>query len=375
MKLSGPQNRVRIPASSSDREPLHRDLEERRQPVPVGRQHREGAVLRRAVQGPGLGDGFEHPDQQAAALLAVVAVRLALLDHRHRLGRHAGDRLGEQVVVLGGLQRHGDAGLGRELATPQPRSEHDLLALEVTTLGADADDAATVEDEVGDLGVLEDLHAALPGALGHRHRDVDRVGPALVGGPEAVDDVVGADQRHQVLHLLRRQHVLGHPDRAHVRRLAAEALVGARRRRQLEVAALPEARGQSGLLLQPGVELGGVARHPQGVLGRAARDHLTGRVPGGARGELFALEQDDVGRPEEGQVVGDRRTDDAATDDDVLRAGGQVAGGGGGGSARAAAGLMAVKSSDMEAPSHGLNGCSIRSWLTGPGHRGQPRGG
>ena len=28
-------------------------------------------------------------------------------------------------------------------------------------------------------------------------------------------------------------------------------------------------------------------------------------------------------------------------------------------SARAAAGLMAVKSSDMGAPSHGLNGCSI----------------
>ncbi len=229
--------------------------------------------------------------------------------------------------MLGGLERHGDAGLGRQLATPQPRGEHDLLALEVAPLGADADHPATVEDEVGDLGVLEDPYAALPGPLGHRHRHVDRVGPPLVGGPEAVDDVVGADQRHQVGHLARRQHVLGHPHRAHVRRLAAEALVGARRRGQLEVAASTEPGGEPRLLLQPRVQLGGVARHPQRVLGRAARDHLSRRVPGGARGELLALQEHDVGRTEEREVVGDRRTDHAATDDDVLRPAGQVAGG------------------------------------------------
>ena len=99
-------------------------------------------------------------------------------------------------------------------------------------------------------------------------------------------------------------------------------------RGQLEVAAAAEARRQSGLLLEPRVELGGVARHPQRVLGRAARDHLTRRVPGGARGELLALQQHDVGRTQEREVVGDRRTDHAATDDDVLRPAGQVAGGG-----------------------------------------------
>ena len=228
--------------------------------------------------------------------------------------------------MLGGLERHGDAGLGRHLAAPQTRGDHDLLALDVAALGADADHPAALEDEVGDLGVLEDPRAALPGTLGHRHRHVDRVGAPLVGRPEAVDDVVGAHQRHQVGHLARRQHVLGHPHRAHVRRLAAEALVGARRRGELEVAAAAEARGQPGLLLEPGVQLGGVARHPQRVLGRAAGDHLTRGVPGGARGELLALQQHHVGRPQERQVVGDRRTDHAAADDDVLRPAGQVAG-------------------------------------------------
>ena len=224
------------------REAPHRHLEERRQPVPVGREHRERAVARRSVECPGLGDRLEHPDEEAAALLAVVAVGLAVLDHRHRLRRDAGDRLGEQVVVLRGLQRHGDAGLGRQLATPQSRGEHDLLALDVTPRRTHPDHARAVEDEVGDLGALEDPGPPLPGALGHRHRHVDGVGPALVGCPEAVDDVVGAHQRHEVGHLARRQHLLGHPHRAHVRRLAAEALVGAGRRGELEVATLAEPR-------------------------------------------------------------------------------------------------------------------------------------
>ena len=88
-------------------------------------------------------------------------------------------------------------------ATSRPHSPaaiDDLLALDVAALGAHADHAPSpvIQDEVGDLGVLEDPRAALPGALGHRHRHVDRVGPALVRRPEAVDDVVGAHQRHQV---------------------------------------------------------------------------------------------------------------------------------------------------------------------------------
>ena len=227
--------------------------------------------------------------------------------------------------MLRGLERHGDACLGRQLATPQPRGEHDLLALDVAARRTDADHAPPVEDEPGDLGVLEDPYAALPGTLGQRHRDVDRVGPPLVGSPEAVDDVVGAHQRHQVGHLPRRQHLLGHPHRAHVRRLAAQALVGAGRRGQLEVAALAEPGGEPRLLLQPGVELGGVARHPQRILRRAAGDDLPRRVPGGARGELLALEQHHVGRTQEREVVGDRRADHAAADDDVLRPARQVA--------------------------------------------------
>ena len=49
---------------------------------------------------------------------------------------------------------------------------------------------------------------------------------------------------------------------------------------------------------------------------RAERDHQPGGVPGGARGQAVALEQDDVLPAHVGQVVGDGAADDAAADDD-----------------------------------------------------------
>ena len=42
---------------------------------------------------------------------------------------------------------------------------HDLLALDLTALGAYADDPAVVDRETGDLGLLEDPDASLAGAL------------------------------------------------------------------------------------------------------------------------------------------------------------------------------------------------------------------
>ena len=45
-----------------------------------------------------------------------------------------------------------------------------------------------------------------------------------------------------------------------------------------------------------------------------------GGVPGGARGELVPLQQEDVAHAERGQVVGDAAADDATTDDDDVGA-------------------------------------------------------
>ncbi len=72
-----------------------------------------------------------------------------------------------------------------------PGAVDDVLGLDVAVRRADAGDRAArgVRNPVtGDA--LDDPRALQPGALGQRHRDVDRVGPAVVGDVEAGQDVV-----------------------------------------------------------------------------------------------------------------------------------------------------------------------------------------
>ena len=61
--------------------------------------------------------GLEQPDHDLAGFLANVgAVARIAQDRQQRV--HAVDGLGDQVVVLGGLQRHIDAGQAPDLARP-----------------------------------------------------------------------------------------------------------------------------------------------------------------------------------------------------------------------------------------------------------------
>ena len=64
--------------------------------------------------------GSNRPDHQAAALLAEVAVGGRVLEHR-QVRRQVGDPLGDQVVVLGRLQRDVDADLARRAGAPTCR--------------------------------------------------------------------------------------------------------------------------------------------------------------------------------------------------------------------------------------------------------------
>ena len=93
---------------------------------------------------------------------------------------------------------------------------------------------------------------------------------------------------------------------------SVEALGGAR---EAEAAVLAEAGRLPGLGLEPGVELGRVLGEPGQVLGRAQLADQPGRMPGRARGQLLALEQQHVRASRAGQVVGDRAADHPAADD------------------------------------------------------------
>ena len=109
----------------------------------------------------------------------------------------------------------------------------------------------------------------------------------------------------------RRTTQLGHP------------VLGARDR---QAAALLVAGGEPDLVLEPGVELGGVLHQPGAALVRAQLADQPGRVPRRTRRELALLEQHHVGPAELREVVGDAGADDATADDDDLRAVRQLGG-------------------------------------------------
>ena len=316
MNDSGPQKNVRRPGVGERRVALHRGVEVGRHPVPVRRDGAEGEVGRRSVELPRRTHRLEQPDEQAAALLAVVGVAVRVLDHR-QVAVHAVDGLGEQVVVLGGLQRDVDADAAPQLARPEARGDHDGLALDVACVGDDRGDPAVLGAQPGHRHALDDGDAARGGALGQRGRHTDRVGATFVGDVRRREDVVDRGDRRQLGHLGRGDLDVVDAEAALEGALAAQRLEPLRRGGEVQVADRAEPGGVAGLGLEAGVEVAGVARHPQrGLVDHAGAGDQSGRVPRGPGREVVPLDEDDVGDAERAEVVGDAAADHAPTDDD-----------------------------------------------------------
>ncbi len=109
-----------------DRHAAHRPLDVRTHPIPVGLDHAEREVVGDAADVPRRAHRLEQPDHQPTDLFAVVAEVGGVLDHRPVAGQPI-DLLGDEVVVLGGLQRDVDAGDLAQLSSPHPGAVDDEL--------------------------------------------------------------------------------------------------------------------------------------------------------------------------------------------------------------------------------------------------------
>ena len=92
----------------------------------------------------------------------------------------------------------------------------------------------------------------------------------------------------------------------------------------LDVAHLSKAGGLTGFRLEPRDQVAAVGVElalPFAAQNR--RNDLTGRVPGGARGQLVAFQHDHIGHSQLGQVVGEVAADRPAADDHGLGMAGQ----------------------------------------------------
>ncbi len=231
---------------------------------------------------PRLGDRLESAHHEAADFLLVVDEAVGIADHRQR-GRHAGNRLGDDVEVFGGIERNIHAGHAPEFARPLAAAVDEGLAGDFAfvrvSLPSDSGHAATVHPHADDFHALEYRGAARPGALGERLREIGGVGLSVAGNPHGAGKIVGAQDRRDRRSLGRRHIIECDAEAFCARHLALDQLHALRRLRDIQATALLPAGGKAGFLLQRRVELDAVLAHPRRVAGGASLPNKARCVP------------------------------------------------------------------------------------------------
>jgi len=318
----GPAEELAQAHALERRHPVHGAFQNRHEVIHVAGQLVEAEVLGDAVHAPGPGVALEGAQEDLAGVLLVVGAAVRVAQHR-QVGRQAVDRVGQDVIVLAGVKRHPDASHEPHLAGPHAGAVDHVVGGDLALVGRDAGDPRSArpgrDPDGGHLGVLEDPGAAGARALGQGHGGVDRVGLAVVGQEDGADHVLDVQQRIEVARLGGRDHL--HLEAGHARHggTALQLLETLGGGGDAQAAVLLEAGGLAGLRLEAAVEPGRVDRQLDQVEGRAQLADQAGRVPGGAAGELLALQHHHLRPAELGQVIGDRAADDAAADDDHPR--------------------------------------------------------
>ena len=299
----------------------HQDLEV----VPVLRQQLEFESVWDRLDVPRFRLGLEAAHDEPADFLLVIQVAVGIANHRH-VGSHAGDRLGDEVEVLGGVERHVDAGEAPERASPLAPAIDECFAgdraLVIRGSPADSGDVSRGAVDARDLDAFDDRCAPHPRTLGERLCEIGGIRLAVAGNPHGPREVVCAQDRHAAPGFGWRHELEFDAEALGARHLPLHRHEALRRPRDVEAAALFPAGGKSRLLLERRVEVDPVAAHPRRIAGGARLADEAGRVPRGAARELALLQQNDVPYAELRKVVGRGNTGDAAADDDSASLGG-----------------------------------------------------
>ena len=239
------------------RNPVHGLLEDRLEVLEVLRQAVELEVVWNTVHTPGLGARFECPKQHLPGIFLVVGAFIGYPQNGE--GGEAFDRLGQQVEMLAGVQRQGDAGAGRKIAPPHAATVHDDIRLDQSGFAAGfpphARHAAAIVQHLGDLGIFQDRRAALPRALGERQRDVRRIALPVLGQEDAADHVVDVELRIELRHVVRRDHFGLDIEDTRKRGLPAQLLPAMFGQRHRDRTVLLHACCQAGFGFKTGIKL------------------------------------------------------------------------------------------------------------------------
>ncbi len=289
---------------------------------------REGAefeILGDAVQCPGFRHGLERADQHLAGVLFVVGAFVG--DAQDGKFAKARDRLGHDVEMFAGLQRHVHARHQPDLAAPHASAVDDHVAgdgaLVLGGFPVNGGHAVARAVDAGDGGVFGYHCAAHPRAAGQSHRDAGRVALSVLGQPDAAHDARQVEVRIAAADLGGVDLLDLDPKGAGHGSEAGDFLHPLRRQRGGDGAHAAEPGGDAGFGFKFAVEFLGVFGEPGHVRRRAELRDQTSGVPCGAGGELLAFQEHDITPAQRGQVIGHGTADGAATDDDDAGMGGK----------------------------------------------------
>lgn len=150
-----------------------------------------------AVHAPGLGLGLEGTQQDLAGVFLVIGAFVGDAQHRH-LGQ-AGDRLGDDVEMFAGLQRHVDPGHAADFVPPHAGAVDDHVTGDVALFAAvvgdpvDTGDPAPLAGNARNPGAFLDQRAALARALGQGQCDIGRIALPVLGQIDAANHAIDVE--------------------------------------------------------------------------------------------------------------------------------------------------------------------------------------
>ena len=190
-----------------------------------------------------------------------------------------------------------------------------MLGVQGALLRDDVPGAVGTLAEIRHAGLAVDLRTALAGRPGVGVGHPRGVDVPFVGVVQHADIVPGVHDRQHARRLLQIDELRVEPEVAAAAAGGLEVVEPVLRIGEHQAAGEVDAAGLPGDFLDLLVDLEGVVLELGDVGVGVERVHAPRRMPGGAGGELGALQQDDVLPAVPGEVVEDAATDDSAADD------------------------------------------------------------
>ena len=221
----------------------------------------------------------------------------------------AGNRFGDQIEMLAGMQRQGHARHPRQFPPPHATAVDYHIGRNMPRLAADLvihpGNPATRFGHTHNLGMLEYLRAAHPRTFGQRHRDIRGVTLPVQRQMHRPHHIANFQMRIHRLGFQRRDFLHIHIKYPRHRRLPKQFLMPRRSQGHRYAANLPHPRFYAGFCCQLHIQIRRILRQP-GHIGRSAQlPDQPCRMPSGAAGQLLAFQQHNIRPPRLCQMIRD----------------------------------------------------------------------